>query len=308
MMPSPTGEPEPNTGVLAAFVCYVCWGFFPLYFLLTAPATPFEVVAERVIFTLIFCAALVPLTRQTKPLLVALNNKRVMLQLALAGALVFANWLIFIIASTTGHVLESSLGYYINPIISVALGLVFLGERLRPLQWAGIAVAAVSVLVMCIFYGSVPWLGLGLALTFGFYGLMKKRVGVLPAVVSLTLETLLVLPLALLILGLGAGQNTLFTEGAAHFWVIAGTGLITAVPLLLFATAASSVPLSVIGMIQYVGPTLQFLVAVFILHEAMPLARWVGFGLIWVAAAFFIADSLVNLRLQRRLLCASAKS
>lgn len=291
-----------TSGVLSAFLCYLIWGLFPLYFLLTAPASPLEIVAERVLFTLIFCAALLPLTRQGRALRAALTP-RTLLLLGAAGLLIFANWLLYVIATTSGNVMEASLGYYINPIVSVALGVVFLGEKLRRLQWAGIAIAAVAVLVMCFFYGSVPWLGLGLAVSFGLYGLLKKRAGAVPAVVSLSVETLLLSPIAACLLWFFAarGQLTLFDQGQAHFWILAASGLVTAVPLLFFAAAAARVPLSLIGMVQYLTPTMQFLLALFVTHEILTTGRWVGFILIWVAAGFFIADSLQVLKTQRRL-------
>lgn len=302
-MTHPQSKEPANRGVIYVFLCYLIWGVFPLYFLLTAPATPFEIVAERVLFTLLFCAILVPLTRQWPALRRVLAQPRTLLLLGIAGLLIFANWLLYIIATTSGNVMEASLGYYINPIVSVALGVVILGEKLRTLQWTGIAVAALAVLVMCIFYGSVPWLGLGLAFSFGLYGLLKKQAGNVPAVVSLALETLLLSPVAAFLIWhfAATGQLTLFTHGPAHFWILAASGLVTAIPLLLFAGAASRVPLSLLGMVQYLTPTMQFMLALFVTHETLNAGRWAGFILIWVAAAFFIADSLQVLKAQRRL-------
>lgn len=292
---------EQVAGGFYAFFCYLIWGLFPLYFLLTAPATPLEIVAGRVLFSLLFCLVLLPFTRQVKSLVTVLGNLGQMGLLLVASLLIFGNWLLYVIATTSNNVMEASLGYYINPIVSVALGVVFLGERLRPLQWAGIGIAALAVLVMVVFYGSVPWLGLGLAFTFGFYGLVKKRVGAVPALVSLTLETLLLTPLAAVLMWYFArsGQLTLLAEGPAHFWILAASGVITAVPLLLFAGAAARIPLSVLGMVQYVGPTLQFLLALFVTQEHLSAGRWAGFVLIWVAAAFFITDSLMAQRRAR---------
>lgn len=281
------------SGVLAAFLCYLIWGLFPLYFLLTAPASPLEIVAERVLFTLLFCAFLVPVTHQVKSLVAVLKSPQKLLILGAAGLLIFCNWLLYVIATTSQHVMEASLGYYINPVVSVALGVLFLGEKLRPLQWAGIAVAVLAVLVMCFFYGAVPWLGLGLAFSFGFYGLLKKYAGSVPAVVSLSIETLVLAPIAALLMVTFAhrGGLTLLAEGQPHFWILAASGVVTAVPLLLFANAASRVPLSLIGMIQYLTPTMQFLLALWVTHETLSVGRWVGFSLIWVAATFFMIDS-----------------
>ncbi|MDO4917896.1 MAG: EamA family transporter, partial [Rothia sp. (in: high G+C Gram-positive bacteria)] len=166
---------EQVAGGFYAFFCYLIWGMFPLYFMLTAPATPLEIVAGRVLFSLVFCLALIPLTRQVKSLVTVLGNRRQLGLLLVASLLIFGNWLLYVIATTSNNVMEASLGYYINPIVSVALGMVFLGERLRPLQWAGIGIAAFAVLVMVAFYGSVPWLGLGLAVSVGLSGLGKNR-------------------------------------------------------------------------------------------------------------------------------------
>ncbi|MDO4822478.1 MAG: EamA family transporter RarD [Rothia sp. (in: high G+C Gram-positive bacteria)] len=292
---------EQVAGGFYAFFCYLIWGIFPLYFLLTAPATPLEIVAGRVLFSLLFCLVLLPFTRQVKSLVTVLGNLGQVGLLFVASLLIFGNWLLYVIATTSNNVMEASLGYYINPIVSVALGVVFLGERLRPLQWAGIGIAVLAVLVMVVFYGSVPWLGLGLAFTFGFYGLVKKRIGAVPALVSLTLETLLLTPLAAVLMWYFAlsDQLTLLAEGPAHFWILAASGVITAVPLLLFAGAAARIPLSVLGMVQYVGPTLQFLLALFVTQEHLSAGRWAGFVLIWVAAAFFITDSLLAQRRAR---------
>ncbi|MGV3016079.1 EamA family transporter RarD [Rothia sp. 88186D007BW] len=293
-----TVKNEQVTGGLYAFSCYLIWGLFPLYFMLTAPASPLEIVAGRVLFSLIFCLLLLSLTQQLKKLKALLGNLRQVGLLLVASLLIFGNWLLYIIATTNNNVMEASLGYYINPIVSVALGVIFLGERLRTLQWAGIGLAILAVLVMVIFYGSVPWLGLGMAFTFGFYGLVKKQVGAIPALVSLSVETLLLAPLAAVLMWHFAqsGRLTLLSEGPAHFWILAASGIITAVPLLLFAGAAARIPLTVLGMVQYVGPTLQFLLALFVTQEHLSAGRWAGFVLVWVAAAFFITDSLLTQR------------
>lgn len=295
-----TAQQGAGHGLLYVLGCYLIWGFFPLYFLLVAPTTPLEMVSERVLFSLLFCALLVPLTRQLRPLGAVLRQPRTLLILGASGILIFINWLLYIVATTSNNVMEASLGYYINPIVSVALGVVFLGERLRRLQWAGIAVAALAVLVMVFFYGSVPWLALGLAFSFGLYGLLKKQAGAVPAVVSLTVETIVLSPIAALLMWgfYRRGELTLFSEGTAHFWILAASGIITAVPLLLFAAGAARVPLSVVGMVQYLTPTLQFLLALFVTHEHLNAGRWAGFALIWVAAALFILDTVRTARLR----------
>lgn len=290
--PSPTASPQ--GGILYVVGCYLIWGFFPLYFLLTSATSPLEMVAERVVFSLLLCLALVPLTGQGKALARVLASPRQVIMLGCAGVLIFINWLLYIVATTSNNVMEASLGYYINPIVTVALGVAFLGERLRPLQWAGIGVAALAVLVMVVFYGSVPWLSLGLAFSFGIYGLLKKQAGQVPAVVSLTLETLILSPIALVLLAgfVAQGELSLLSQGPAYFWLLAASGLVTTVPLILFAAGAARVPLSVVGMIQYMTPTLQFLLALFVTQEHLNAGRWAGFILIWVAAALFILDTI----------------
>lgn len=283
-----------TTGLIYAIFCYLCWGLFPLYFLLTAPASPLEIVAERVVFSLVFCLLLLLLTGQLRSLGLYLKDRRQLGLSLLASLLIFVNWLLYVLATTQSMVMEASLGYYINPIVSVALGVVFLGERLRRLQWVGVALAGLAVLVMIFFYGTVPWLGLGLAFSFGFYGLVKKSIGPVPALLSLTIETLLLTPLAALLLSYFAvsGQLTLVSEGASHFFLLAASGVVTAIPLLLFAGAAARVPLSLLGIVQYIGPTVQFFLALWVTQEQLSAGRWAGFILVWLAAFFFILDAL----------------
>lgn len=289
-------------GVSYAVASYLIWGFFPLYFLLTPPASALEVVALRVLFSLIFCLALIPLSGQLGQLITSLRRPKDLGLLLLASLLIFANWLLFVIATTSSRVMEASLGYYVTPLVSVGLGLLFLKEKISRLQVLGLAAGALAVFVMLRFYGSVPWLGLGLAATFGLYGLIKKKLGALPALTSLTLETLLLTPLAacLLMIFLGQGQLTLLQEGPAHFWILAVSGPLTALPLLFFAAGASRIQLSSMGMIQYLGPTLQFLLALWVTREETSPGRWAAFGLVWLAAIFFSADALKKRRASSR--------
>ncbi len=273
---------------------YLLWGALPLYFALTAPAHAFEVVSARVVFSLIFCVFLLALTHGGFARVISLmKSPRMLGILAACALLIGANWTLYVVATTSGHTLDASLGYFINPLVSVFLGVLFLGERLRPAQWIAVALAGISIILMSIFYGQVPWLGLGLAGSFGFYGLVKSKLGgkVTP-LTSLTLETLVLLPLALLSMGIffSTGTATLVSEGSAHFWILAASGIITAVPLLLFADAASKLPLNVIGMAQYITPTLQFLIAFFIFDEPLTTERLLGFIGIWIACLIFAAS------------------
>jgi chloramphenicol-sensitive protein RarD len=209
----------------------------------------------------------------------------------LAAALVAANWGLFIYAVSVGQVVEVALGYYICPLASVFLGVLVLGERLRPAQWVAIAVATTAVLVIAIGDGRVPWLGLGLAWTFAIYGLIKKTVP-LPATASLTAEGVVVAPVAaayLVALQL-AGTDTLTGHGAGHVALLLAAGPVTAVPLLLYGASARRIPLSTVGMLQYLAPTIQFLLGLLVFGEAMPPERWAGFGLVWLALVLFTVD------------------
>ena len=274
---------------------YLIWGLLPLYFVVMAPAGPIEIVVARVVFSLVFCALLLPLVRATADFRQALRNRRVMLVLTAASFLICANWLIYVVATTTGHTIDVSLGYFINPLVSVVLGVIFLQERLRAAQWVSVAISCIAVLMMSLVYGQVPWTGLGVAFSFCIYGLLKARVAhEVSPIVSLSLETLILAPFgvaALFVLN-AQGQMTLFSKGAGHFWLLASTGVVTVVPLMLFAAATKALPLSVIGMVQYLGPTIQFVMAITILQEQMSPDKVLGLSLIWVALIVFTVDAL----------------
>ncbi|GGG55009.1 protein RarD [Kocuria dechangensis] len=292
--PDPAAQARTRAGLLAGFGAYGLWGLLPLYFVLLDPASPTEIVALRVLFSLVFCLLLLAVTRQLGPLGRALRAPRTLGALTLAGALIGVNWFLYTVATTTGNTLEASLGYFINPLVAVLLGVVVLHERMRPLQWAAIAVGFTAVVVMAVFYGQVPWLALGLAFSFGFYGLVKNLVGgSYPAIVTLTVETMALAPVAAWAVGALAadGRLTLGTEGPSHLLLLLASGVITAVPLILFGVAASRLPLSTVGMIQYLAPIMQFLIAVLVLGELMPFVRWVGFGFVWLAVLLLVLDA-----------------
>lgn len=287
------------SGVAYTAGSYLLWGVLPLYFLAVAPTGAFETVAWRIIFSLIFCALLLTLVRGWKRVAAIARDRRLTALIGLAGVLVFCNWQIFVLGTQTGHVVETSLGYFINPILTVLLGVVVLRERLRPLQWAAVAIAALAVGVIVFAYGSVPWIALGLAFSFGLYGLVKHRIGPrVDALSGLTLETVWLVPIAviqLVVVGATSGL-TIGTAGAGHTALIVGLGVVTAVPLLLFAAGTRRVPLSVVGILQFMTPIMQFLTGVFLLHEPMPPERWVGFGIVWIAVVLFVIDALRNRR------------
>lgn len=300
--PSPrtTGR---GTGLLFGIAAYGLWGFLPGYFLLLEPASPWEIVAFRVLMSLAFCALLLTVIRGWRALLGLARQPRVLFAMGLAGVLIYANWQVFVIATLTGHVVEASLGYFINPVITVALGVVLLREKLRPLQWVAVGVSVVAIVVIAVGYGAFPWIALVLAGSFGFYGFIKKRVGAqVDAVSGLTLETAWLAPLAivqLVIAGATVGI-AVGNAGAVHIVLMIATGVITAVPLLLFAAAARRLPLVALGLTQYLAPVLQFATGVFLLHEPMPLGRWIGFGLVWLALILLTVDMIRAARAGRR--------
>lgn len=300
----PVSSAEPNRrGLLYGAGAYGLWGLLPLYFVALAPSGPWEIVSLRVIFAFALCLVLLVVYGQFGRFLTAFTRPGILGLFALSGALIGCNWLLYTIATTTGHTLEASLGYFINPIVAIALGVLVLRERLRRLQWIAVGLGAAAVAVMSVFYGQIPWLSLGLAFSFGLYGLTKSMLGAQwPALVSLTVETAAILPVAIGIVWAqgAAGSLTLVGHGTVHTLLLVATGVVTVVPLLLFGLAAGRLPLSIVGMLQYIAPILQFLIAVLILHEAMPVERWLGFGIVWAAVVVLIADAYRTGRRRRR--------
>lgn len=282
-----------RAGLVFAFGAYGIWGFLPLYFPLLEPASALEIVAHRVVWSLLFCLVLLTATRSWPQLRTVLRHRRTVVYLAIASVLLAANWLAFVFAVLTEHTVDASLGYYINPIITVALAVLVIGERLRPLQWIALGLGAIAVVVITIGYGAVPWIALVLASTFALYGLAKNRVGrTVGATAGFAVETLVLVPAAMAYLAWLQldGAGTFAAHGPGHAAILASTGVVTALPLLLFAGAARRLPLSILGLVQYLTPTMQLLVAVLVLGEAMPAARWWGFGLVWLALTVLSID------------------
>ena len=288
-----------RSGLLNAIGAYLLWGVFPLYFLLLRPAGGFEIVAWRVLFSLVFCVALLTVTRTWRPFLAVARQPQPALLMGLAGALVFVNWLTYILATLSNQVVEASLGYFINPIVTVLLGVLVLRERLRMLQWAAIAVSAVAVVVLVVGHGTVPWIALILALSFGGYGLVKKHAGPrVDAVSGLTLETAWLAPVAAVVL-IVVGNTTgvvLGNAGVGNTVLLMLSGVVTAVPLLMFASATRRIPLVYVGLIQFITPVMQFVIGVFVLHEPMPPERLAGFAIVWVALLILIIDMVRTAR------------
>ena len=289
-------------GTLYGAGAYLLWGLFPLYWPLLRPSTALEVLAHRILWSLVVVVLLLAVLRKLPQLLVVLRDPAKLWRLSLAAVVVAINWGTYIYGVSSGQVVETSLGYFINPIVTVLLGVLVLGERLRPAQWAALGLAFVAVLVLSVENGRPPWIALVLAFSFGAYGLLKKtaRVG---AVEGLGVETLvLLLPAAAFVAWLGiGGDGTFGTEGLGHAALLALSGLVTAVPLLLFGAAASRVPLTTLGILQYLAPTLQFLLGVTLLDEPMPPVKLLGFGLVWLALALFTADVVRHHRRSLRL-------
>jgi chloramphenicol-sensitive protein RarD len=288
-------DKETTAGLVFGFGAYGLWGLLPLYFFALLPAGAVEIVANRVVWSLLFCAALITVTRSWGALANAFRDRSVFGALAIASALIAVNWLTYTYGVTTGQAVEASLGYFINPLVSVLLGVLVLKEKLRPLQWAAVGIGFVAVGVLTVSYGKLPWIALTLAFSFGLYGFVKNRVGPkVDAVTSLSVETMVLAPVAaatMVFLGLSSSA-TLTTQGPGHFWLLAASGVLTAVPLLFFGASARRLPLTTIGLLQYVAPMLQFVVALLVFKEAMTPDRWIGFGVVWLALLVLTADTL----------------
>lgn len=292
--PAPSGR---TRGALSALAAEILWGVLPLYFVLLAPTGPFELVAWRIALAFAFCALLLTMTRTWRKVVEVLRRPRLRGLTVAAGVLIYANWQTYVIATLTGQVIEASLGYFISPLMTVLLGVIVLRERLRVLPWIAIGIACVAVAVIVAGYGRVPWLALILAATFALYGLVKTKIGpAVDAVSGLTLESLWLLPVAvvqLIIVGTTSGL-TLGHAGLPHTVLLLLAGAVTAVPLLLFAAGARRVPLTVIGLLQFVTPLLQFAIGVWVLGEPMTAERWIGFALVWASLVLLTLDSVLT--------------
>jgi chloramphenicol-sensitive protein RarD len=289
---------DQRLGTWYAVGAYGLWGLLPLYLVALRPAGPIEILAHRVVWSFLLLIVVLAILRRRRWLRTA--RPRTVGGLAVAAVLIGANWGTYIYGATTGRVVEVALGYFINPLVSVLLGVVFLGERLRPWQWAAVGVGATAVAVLTWDYGRLPWLALILAFSFGGYGLIKKLVGA-PAVEGMTVETgtLLIPATAYLVWSEFAGRAAFGHVPWVTTLLLVGTGVITAVPLLLFAGAANRVSMTVLGITQYLAPTLQLLIGVLVFHEPMPPVRLAGFVLVWTALAIFTYDTLRHTRGRR---------
>lgn len=311
-VPSTTTPDERVSGSGLAFAIgsYLLWGVLPILFYALRDAGPVEIVSWRIVLSLVFCAIVITLVRGWPRLVALLKDRAAVSTLGIASALILVNWGVYVYASVSGRVVEASLGYFTNPIVTVLLGVVLLRERLRLLQWVSVGVGAIAVIVISVGYGSFPWIALVLAVSFGLYGYAKNRVGPrADAVSGLAVETAILAPLAvvaLVVMGTTSGI-TLATLGPAHAVLMLSLGVATATPLLLFAAGARRLPLSTMGLTQYITPILQLLVGVVLLREAMPLERWIGFGIVWLALAILTIDMFRHAGRQRGIAAATAQ-
>lgn len=295
-----TKDPGYGRGLLVGVSAYLIWGSFPLIIAMLEFASPYEIVVWRIVFGFLVAAALITVTKSWSDLLAVVKQPKLMVWVVASSFFIMANWQIYVIAISEHHVVESALGYFINPLITILLAVVFLRERLRKLQWAAVAMGAIAVTVLTLDYGRLPWIALALAGSFGIYGLAKSKLGgKVSAVNSYALESGILLPVAAIQGSIIGAMSPGLQFGANGFWGAAGLiffGIMTAVPLILFGTAAKHLPLSMIGLLQYMTPTIQFILALTVFREDMPPARWVGFVIVWLGLGFLTTDMLRQTR------------
>lgn len=282
-----------NSGLLYAALAYTVWGLFPMYFKALHQVPPLQVLMHRVVWSLIFLAVVLTARRHWAWLGRALRDRKVLGGFAASALLLSVNWFVYIWAVGQGRVVDASLGYFITPLVNVMFGLVLLGERLRPTQWSAVGLAAAGVAWLAWHSGGLPWVALVLAATFGAYGLLRKTAS-LGALEGLTMETLLMFPAACAYLGWQyvSGHDAFTGAPLSAQWLLAAAGPITAIPLLMFAAGARRIPLSLLGLLQYIAPTLQFLLGVVLYHEPFGGARLVGFVLIWSGLVVYSLEGL----------------
>lgn len=266
------------------------WGAFPLYWPLLEPASALEIVSHRAVWTMVFCIIILAITKSLRATRETMKRPKVVAKLFLTSILISINWLVYIWATNNGHVVEASLGYYINPLVMIGFGIIILKEKMRALQWSAVGIATFGVLVLTIDYGRLPWIALTLAISWGSYGFIKKQLG-LGALEGLAIETLIAsLPYLLYLIYIGNKGTGQFGHGVGLTILLISAGAITAIPLLLFNGSTTRLPLTVIGLLQYITPTIQFSIGVWVRHEDMPATRWVGFLIIWIALITLALD------------------
>lgn len=295
--------PDSRRGLTLGATAYILWGTFPLYWTLLEPGGAVEILAHRIVWSLLTMVVILVLWRRVPQLKALLRDRRKLLIISVAAVVISVNWGGYIWGVNNGRVVETSLGYFINPLVTVLMGVLLLGERLRRLQWVAMGIACLSVVVLTVDYGHPPWVALVLAFSFGTYGLAKKQAAV-GAVESITFETLVLAPVAGAYIAwlVVTGDSNFGSHGAGHALLFTTTGIITAIPLMLFGAAAIRVSLVSMGLLQYLAPTIQFALGVLVFDEDMPASRWIGFGLVWVALAMFTVEALRHRRRQLQLI------
>lgn len=283
-----------NKGIWSGIAAYALWGFFPIYWKLLHDVPALQLLGHRIGWSFGLLTLYILVSRQWNDFRSVAFNRKTIGIYSIAGVLLSINWLIYVWGVNAGFIVETSLGYFINPLLSVLFGVVFLRERLRPMQWVPVALAAVGVAYLTITYGRLPWIALSLAVSFGLYGLVKK-LSPLGSVYGLTLETGIVFPLALAYLGfvqLG-GTGAFLHNGLTVDLLLVGAGIVTTIPLLMFASAAKQIPLNMVGVLQYLAPTIQFLIGVFIYKEPFDTTRFIGFSIVWLALVIFWVENIL---------------
>ncbi|HZY69176.1 MAG TPA: EamA family transporter RarD, partial [Devosia sp.] len=286
---------DAQTGLVVGICCYLLWGFLPLLFKLLEPVGAVAIVANRTVFSLVFVGAILLLTSRMGEIRLALADRQTVRSMAISTVLLAINWLIYVWAVETGQVLEGSFGYFINPLVNVAIGMLLLGERQNRVQSVAIVIAIIAIAIQAVGVGRIPYVALSLALSFGFYGFFRKTAKVGSAS-GLFVETLLLVPFALAYLGylLWRGEMVGFYADPYFFALLAATGPATAVPLLMFAFAVQRLRLTTVGMLQYIAPSIQFIIAIYIFGEEINAVRLLSFGLIWLSLAIYSADSFMR--------------
>jgi chloramphenicol-sensitive protein RarD len=286
-----------NKGIINGLAAYALWGFFPIYWKLLHNVPALQVIGHRIAWSFVLLIGVILATRQWQSFRAAARAPKTLAIYSIAAVLLSVNWLVYVWGVNAGFIVETSLGYFINPLISVLLGVIFLRERLRAMQWVPVGLAMIGVLYLTLAYGRLPWIALSLAFSFGVYGLVKK-LAPLGSLYGLTLETALVFPIALAYLSFvgAAGSGSFLEQGALTDLLLIGTGAVTSIPLLMFASAAREIPLTMIGVLQYIAPTIQFLIGVFLYHEPFDQSRLIGFGLVWIALIIFWVENYLARR------------
>ena len=290
---------DQRRGLLFGAAAYALWGLFPLYWPLLEPAGAVELLAHRIVWSALTMGIVVAVMRRTPQVFAAVRDRRSMTWLSVAAVVISVNWGVYIWGVNNERVVETSLGYFINPLVTVLLGVFVLGERLRRLQWVALAIAAIAVVVLSIDYGRPPWVALVLAFSFGVYGLSKKQAAV-GAVESLTVETVVLAPVAgaYVVWLVATGASNFGGTGLDHSLLVVSAGVVTAIPLICFGAAANRVPLVVLGLLQYLAPIIQFALGVLLFDEDMTPGRWAGFALVWVALVILTAETINHSRLR----------